>query len=103
MAATLKNGDSEPLTICSLSPFSVTKNGYKRVDVLKTLKYSWTERFHSKAPNLEDISEDFDIADISLERSGTKLVLLATINQGELGFKKKDSFTFQIEESHFKS
>lgn len=54
---------------------------YMRVDILMTLKAAWTRRFHSKAPDFENVGDRYEIRTVSLERSGGRLVPVVNIDQ----------------------
>jgi hypothetical protein len=85
--------------------FLSRKNSYTRVDILKTLKAAWTGRFHSKAPYFENVADHYDISTLALERSGSRLVLIANIDQipesaADLE-KRFETIVLRVEESAF--
>jgi hypothetical protein len=85
--------------------FLSRKKSYLRVDILKTLKAAWTRRFHSKAPNFENVADEYDLRALVLERSGGKLVLVANIDkipQSAADLEKRvETIVLPVEQSAF--
>ena len=85
--------------------FLSSDSGYKRVDLLKTVKAAWQRRFNKPPPDLGDIGGKYALDDMVLERSTTGLVLDATVRRVPTDIatmNTKRAYRFSIEQADFK-
>jgi hypothetical protein len=59
--------------------FLSSSNGYKRINVYKTLQVAWTRQFHTQAPDFTSPEPENQITDIHIERIGSKFSIVATV------------------------
>ena len=85
--------------------FLSSDNGYKRVDLLKTVEAAWQRRFNKPPPDLGDIEDKYTLDDIVLIHSTTGLVLDATARPNPMfieTMKTKRTYRFSIAQADFK-
>ena len=81
--------------------FLSSTNGYVKVDLIKTLRSAWKERFHSAAPDLAAADCDYQLQNVFLRRSESGLVLLANIGPNPLFGNKNRTYSFRVGETNF--
>lgn len=83
--------------------FLSSSNGYKPVDLLKSVEAAWRKRFNKPAPDLSDSCSDYCVNQTVLERSPSGLVLHATVHHSTLDEKDEATYRFDIVQADFKT
>lgn len=79
--------------------FLSSSNGYERINVYKNLQIAWTRQFHSQAPDFTSPDPENQITDIHIERVGSKLSLVATIENQAV--QPNEQHVLRIERNSF--
>jgi len=85
--------------------FLSSDNGYKSVDLLKTVEAAWHRLFNRTPPDLGDVGGNYGIDDLALERSAAGLVLNATVRRipSDIAtMNSKRAYKFSIGQADFK-
>lgn len=80
-----------------------SRNGYTKVDVLKTVQAAWKRRFRTAAPDLGEAGGSYSVSDTLIERSAKGLMLLVKIERVALDGKVEGVYRFRIPEADFRS
>jgi len=86
--------------------FLSSGNGYRRVDLLKTVEAAWHRRFNRTPPDLGDVGGNYEVDDLVLEHSAAGLVFNATVRRipnDTATMNSKRGYRFSIGQADFKS
>jgi hypothetical protein len=82
--------------------FLSSSDGYKRVDIEKTVEAAWKKRFNKPAPDLSDSGSDYGVIERVLLRSEGGMVLHATVLHETDDGKIRRTYRFDISQEDFR-
>lgn len=82
--------------------FLSSDDGYKRVDVLKTVEAAWRERFDKLSPDFSNFDSGIGLSETVLEGSQAGMVLHAAIHRRASRGKGETTYRFDISQADFK-
>jgi len=80
--------------------FLSSPNGYRRVDVIKTVQSAWKVRHHTAPPDLAAIGGDYSF-DFSLAKEHNDLAMLATVHRLSEAREPASTDHFRIPQARF--
>ena len=75
---------------------------YERIDVLKTVRSAWQQRFHTSARDLGESDGPYALDNVVLQHSAARLVLLAKVIRSEADGTVKGTYQFRIASADFR-